>query len=107
MRKRHLLLLILLVSLPSALFAGPRSFQQALKIAERQAALLGITMDEIAVSQAKSFGGKTSAGSSSSSPSAYYVFPNGEDKGFTIVSGDDRLPEIVGYSSRGTYDEAS
>ena len=104
MRKVHLLLFILLVSLPSVLLAGPRSFQQALKIAERQAALLGITMDESAVSQAKSFGGKTSAGSTSDASSAYYVFPNGEDKGFTIVSGDDRLPEIVGYSDRGTFD---
>ena len=104
MRKGHLLLFIWLVCLPSALLAGPRSFQQALKIAERQAALLGITMDESAMSQAKSFGGKTSAGSTSDAPSAYYVFPNGEDKGFTIVSGDDRLPEIVGYSDRGTFD---
>ena len=104
MRKGLLLLFVLLLSLPSALFAGPRSFQQALKIAERQAALLGITMDESAVSQAKSFGGKTSASSASVSFSAYYVFPNGEDKGFTIVSGDDRLPEIVGYSDHGTFD---
>lgn len=104
MRKVHLLLFALLVGLPTAMFAGPRSFQQALKIAERQAALLGITMDESAVSQAKSFGRKTSAGSISGTPSAYYVFPNGEDKGFTIVSGDDRLPEIVGYSDRGTFD---
>ena len=44
--------------------------------------------------------------SSAVSPSAtcYYVFANGEDKGFTIVSGDDRMPEVVGYSAQGTYD---
>lgn len=33
------------------------------------------------------------------------MFPNANSKGFTIVSGDDRLPEIVGYSSQGSYDE--
>lgn len=82
-------------------FAGPRSFQQAKLIAERQAALHGIVMDDMAVPQAKSGNG----GSSENSTSSYYVFPNGEGKGFTIVSGDDRLPEIVGYSVRGTYDE--
>lgn len=36
----------------------------------------------------------------------YYVFSNAEAKGFVIVSGDDRFPEIVGYSGQGTYDEA-
>ena len=36
----------------------------------------------------------------------YYVFPNGTDKGFTIVSGDDSMPDIVGYSASGTYDES-
>ena len=39
------------------------------------------------------------------SQESYYVFPNANSKGFTIVSGDDRLPEIVGYSSQGSYDE--
>lgn len=39
------------------------------------------------------------------SQQSYYVFPNANSKGFTIVSGDDRLPEIVGYSSQGSYDE--
>ena len=32
------------------------------------------------------------------------MFENGDDRGFTIVSGDDRLPDIVGYSLTGSYD---
>ncbi len=96
-----LLFLILLVHLVA--FAGPRSFQRAKQIAERQAALHGIVMDESATSQAKSVGRRVV----SSDTPAYYVFPNGENKGFTIVSGDDLLPEIVGYSVNGTYDESS
>lgn len=34
----------------------------------------------------------------------YYVFSNGEGKGYTMVSGDDRLPEIVGHTSVGDWD---
>lgn len=32
-------------------------------------------------------------------------FANSEDKGFVIVSGDDRFPEIIGYSDEGTFNE--
>ena len=105
----HLLLSALLL-ISVSVFAGPRSFRQAKQIAERQAALLGIVMDESAASQAKSFGfGDNSQKSQASDQetASYYVFPHGEGKGFTIVSGDDCLPEIVGYTDQGTYDEAS
>lgn len=33
----------------------------------------------------------------------YYVYSNGEDGGFVFVSGDDRLPSILGYSMTGSY----
>ncbi len=103
MKQNRLQLLFLFLLLHLVALAGPRSFQQAKQIARRQAALHGIVMDESATSLAKS----TRNSAVSSELSAYYVFPNGEGKGFTIVSGDDRLPEIVGYSVEGTYDEAS
>ena len=93
------MLLLLIMSLAS--FAGPRSFQQAKEIALRQAAQLGISMDETSSTKAKSKRVKSASGE----VPAYYVFPNGEGKGFTVVSGDDRLPEVVGYSDKGTYDE--
>lgn len=93
------MLLLLMMSLAS--FAGPRSFQQAKEIALRQAAQLGISVDETSSAKAKAKRVKSVSGE----VPAYYVFPNGEGKGFTVVSGDDRLPEVVGYSDRGTYDE--
>lgn len=93
------MLLLLMMSLAS--FAGPRSFQQAKEIALRQAAQLGISMDETSSAKAKSKRVKSVSGE----VPAYYVFPNGEGKGFTVVSGDDHLPEVVGYSDKGTYDE--
>lgn len=101
MRSKHLHLLLLLLMMSLASFAGPRSFQQAKEIALRQAALLGISMDEASSAKAKSKRVKSVSGE----VPAYYVFPNGEGKGFTVVSGDDRLPEVVGYSDKGTYDE--
>lgn len=101
MRSKHLHLLLLLLMMSLASFAGPRSFQQAKEIALRQAAQLGISMDETSSAKAKSKKVKSVSGE----VPAYYVFPNGEGKGFTVVSGDDRLPEVVGYSDKGTYDE--
>lgn len=101
MRSKHLHLLLLLLMMSLASFAGPRSFQQAKEIALRQAAQLGISMDEASSAKAKSKRIKSVSGE----VPAYYVFPNGEGKGFTVVSGDDRLPEVVGYSDKGTYDE--
>ena len=34
----------------------------------------------------------------------YYVFNNGDDQGFVIISGDDRAKKILGYSDTGTFD---
>lgn len=99
MKRLHLLLLFLMVQLAS--FAGPRSFQQAKEIAALQAAKLGIVMDGISPAKVKYKSIKSATGE----VPAYYVFSNGDGKGFTVVSGDDRLPEIVGYSDKGTYDE--
>lgn len=33
-----------------------------------------------------------------------YVFNNPDDSGFTIVSGDDALPAVIGYSTSGAFD---
>lgn len=37
---------------------------------------------------------------------AFYVFNHGDNAGFMIVSADDRLPQILGYSSEGNFDYA-
>lgn len=79
--------------------ASPRTFSQAKAIAERKAALLGIKIDKKAAAKAPSMNGGTTT-----AVSPYYVFPFGENKGFAIVSGDDDMPEIVGYADHGTYD---
>lgn len=102
MKNNRLLLFAGSLLIPMVVMAGPRSFQQAKAIAEKQAALLGVTIDQKAMAKARKQGSK---GELTLSQESYYVFPNADSKGFTIVSGDDRLPEIVGYSSQGSYDE--
>lgn len=102
MKNNRLLLFAGSLLIPMVVMAGPRSFQQAKAIAEKQAALLGVTIDQKAMTKARKQGSK---GEINLSQESYYVFPNANSKGFTIVSGDDRLPEIVGYSSQGSYDE--
>ena len=102
MKNNRLLLFAGSLLMPMVVMAGPRSFQQAKAIAEKQAALLGVTIDQKAMTKARKQGSK---GEITLSKESYYVFPNANSKGFTIVSGDDRLPEIVGYSSQGSYDE--
>ena len=98
--KRTALLAVGLTLFQVLAWAGPRSFQQAQAIAERQAALQGIVMDQQQVSKARKQYLQNGSGSAETATS-YYVFDNGADKGFTIVSGDDELPEIVGYSAHG------
>ena len=36
-----------------------------------------------------------------------YIFSRGEGEGFVVVSGDDCLPAIIGYTESGDYDEES
>lgn len=94
--RKHLLLLFAMCFVQLMAFAGPRSYQQALKIAQQQAERLGISMD--AMSPQPRMVQKTNG-----IDPAYYVIENGTNKGYTIVSADDRLPEIVGYAKQGNY----
>lgn len=96
--RKHLLLLFAMCFVQLMAFAGPRSYQQALKIAQQQAERLGISMD--AMSPQPRMVQKTNG-----IDPAYYVIENGTNKGYTIVSTDDRLPEIVGYAKQGNYTE--
>ena len=53
MKKNFLLLLSLMLLLSVSAIAGPRSYQQAKAIAQRQAAMLGIEMDAEVTASAK------------------------------------------------------
>ena len=99
MKRLYLLSLLIMLFVSTSALASPRTFSQAKAIAERKAALLGIKIDSKAAAKAPSMNGGIATATS-----PYYVFPFGENKGFAIVSGDDDMPEIVGYADHGTYD---
>lgn len=99
MKRLYLLSLLIMLFVSTSALASPRTFSQAKAIAERKAVLLGIKIDKKAAAKAPSMNGGTTT-----AVSPYYVFPFGENKGFAIVSGDDDMPEIVGYADHGTYD---
>lgn len=99
MKKTFILLVLGLLTLQVS-HAAPRTLQQAKAIAERQAKALGIVVDQQSVQYSKAAPGTFS---DQDAEEPYYVFNNGDNRGFTIVSGDDLLPEIVGYSDRGTF----
>lgn len=99
MKRLYLLSLLIMLFVSTSALASPRTFSQAKAIAERKAALLGIKIDKKAAAKAPSMNGGTTT-----AVSPYYVFPFGENKGFAIISGDDDMPEIVGYADHGTYD---
>ena len=81
MKKDLLLLLSLMLLLSVSAIAGPRSYQQAKAIAQRQAAMLGIEMDAEVAASAKAAPRMSVSSAVSPSATCYYVFANGEDKG--------------------------
>lgn len=95
MKQRHILL-ILLSLFVSVLQAATVNKQDALQKAQQF----------VAGRQAAARGGAGQAQSLQSAldNSYYYVFNIGTDGGFVIVSGDDRTPEILGYSDAGHFD---
>lgn len=97
MKKISFILLLNLLALSFCL-AAPRSYQQARQIALQKAASLGISNARAALRGAPS-------GEVGSEDKAYYLFDNGGDNGFVIVSGDDRLPEVIGYATHGMLSE--
>lgn len=47
---------------------------------------------------------RSAQGSATEENPAYYIFNDKGDKGFVIVSGEDRLPLLIGYSDEGQID---
>lgn len=94
--RKHLLLLSVACLASTALFAGPRTPQQARQIANAAAQRQGAQLEA-----APSAGAKAN---SNSQAQPYYIFNKANNKGFVIVSGDDELPEIIGETSQGSFD---
>ena len=97
--KRFGLLFLLTVLAFHMGFAAPRNYNQARAIALQKAASLGINNPRVALSKQSPKDTEEQEGQ------AYYLFDNGNNKGFVIVSGDDKLPEVIGYATSGSLSE--
>ena len=79
--------------------ATPIGKQKAQAIAHNFLTEKGVSVERLQSSAE----GLTAISADGSRP--YYVFNNGENKGFVIVSGDDRAPKVLGYSFTGSFQE--
>ena len=101
MKKIYLIGLILLLTSLTAISA-PVTLRQAQNIAmqfltkARQGK--GLHAPTAAKGLSLAYTGQTVGGVTS-----LYAFNRGKGEGFVIVAGDDRVPEVLGYADRGTY----
>lgn len=80
--------------------ANPVSRTQALQEAKAFLATKGIDMQTVS----EAYKAPRKAGAKENNP-YYYIYNVGEDRGFVIVSGDDRTEKILGYVDSGSFDE--
>ncbi len=80
--------------------ANPVSRTQALQEAKAFLATKGIDMQTVS----EAYKALRKAGAKENNP-YYYIYNVGEDRGFVIVSGDDRTEKILGYVDSGSFDE--
>lgn len=101
--RRFYYFFVALLILSTDLFAAPISESVA-----REKAAKFIRSKNGSASEARSvrrFGGSVGGSklTMAESREAFYVYNIGSDGGYVIVSGDDRMPEVLGYSYEGTY----
>lgn len=100
LRLLFFLIVCVVVSVSVEVHAEQVSVNEAQSIASRFMAQRG--MGTVAASQP--LRAPRSKASASQQEAAYYVFNAAKDRGFVIVSGDDRTEQVLGYSDHGNYD---
>ena len=97
--KKLLLSLTLLLGVAVAQ-AHPVTPQQAAQRAQKLSPVLCHSNAQL-VSLPTPTEAKGRNGSTATLVPAFYMFNVGQDEGFLILSGDDDMPEVIGYSDRG------
>ena len=105
--KRNLLLLILFLVAPLLLMAQKRSQSEALSIAKdyfdkSQGITTRAASAPVLVAVSTDFQYNNLTRAQADLNPAFYIFNQGDDS-FVIVSGDDRMKPILGYSTRGAF----
>ena len=101
-KNRLFVLLMLLMSVGLLAQAAPVTQEQARQEASRF--LLNKQKSNHSLKFATK--GNKTLEAAASNEAAYYVFNIGNNQGFVIVAGDDRINPILGYSDEGYFDEA-
>ena len=83
----------------ATLFAGPVGYEEATATARAYLASRGVTL----LSTETPYKAPSKGRTVDNPP--YYVVNAGNDKGYVIVSGDDRTPAVLGYVDKGSFDE--
>ena len=105
--KKTVTLIQVLLFLATSLFAGPIDQEKALGIASsfwKDNAKLRKDTQLKPISSAKA-SNAPSRDKTVARDAQYYIFSSSDHHGFVIVSGDDMLTPIVGYSDNGTLNE--
>lgn len=103
--KRKLTLAIgLLACMLLTLNAAPRSAKEALKVARSFYAGKSLLRSTPNSDFRLVYTGEKSGLRSTSADPYYYIYNVGETGGFVMVSGDDRLEPVIGYSLGGSFD---
>ena len=98
--KQFTFTLMIATLMASSTAAAPVNVRQALATAQKFATRPGTEFSKLAGAHLRlSLEGISKAGLTD-----YYVFSHGDDDGFIIVSADDRLPAVCGYSENGAFD---
>ncbi len=100
LRLLFFLIVCVVVSVSVEVHAEQVSVNEAQNIASRFMAQRG--MGTVAASQP--LRAPRSKAGASQQEAAYYVFNAAKDRGFVIVSGDDRTEQVLGYSDKGNFD---
>ena len=107
MKKKFYLSLLAGALTAAGMSAAPVSPDQALAIADRfsASAVRGKRMSAPPAKARMKLAHTQRA--QKSQDALFYAFNRGENAGYVLVSADDRLPEVIGYSSTGNFDAAS
>jgi hypothetical protein len=102
---RTVAMMLLIMLAPTGSWAGHVNSGEALKKAQAFMMSRGMSQQE-AVRMSEAPQSRRSAGNGAADNS-YYVFNVGDDAGFVIVSGDDRMADILGYADRGSIGDGT
>lgn len=105
--KKFIVSLSLLLAV-SPVLAAPRTAQQAQDIARQFVGSLrtfaGVRSTDLKLASNAAVGPRVVKGAAAVTAQPYYIY-NVKDKGFVVVSGDDRFADILGYSLNGSISD--